>query len=218
MLSSKEGVIWVLPMLLSKIALGVAIGYAIDGILRLFGKKQVRIAMPKTVNGVPQTTHEIFMQRYLEERDVEVNCSCGRKHEGDTPWKSYLLYPFLHTLKVGGFILLVNFVLGMIIHGVGDEAVFADFMQKNRFIQPLITSAIGLIPNCASSVVITETFLGGGITFGSCLAGLCANAGLGFVVLLKNTKEWKRNIAMILFSYTVAVAIGLLFNAFSMLL
>ena len=152
------------------------------------------------------------MQRYLEERDVEVNCSCGRKHEGDNPWKSYLLYPFLHVLKVGGFILLVNFALEVIIHAVGGEAVFADFMQKNRFVQPLITAAIGLIPNCASSVVITETFLGGGITFGSCLAGLCANAGMGFVVLLRNVRQWKRNLALVGTSYALAVLIGVLFN------
>jgi hypothetical protein len=123
----------------------------------------------------------------------------------------------LHALKVAGFIFLVNLALGYLIELVGEES-FSVFMQKNLFLQPFLTSAIGLIPNCASSVVITETFLMGGISFGSCLAGLCANAGLGFVVLLKNTKKWKRNIAMIAFSYVIAVLIGVVFNAFSMLL
>ena len=214
MLSSGEGAAWLLPLLLSKIVIGVAVGYAADGILRLFGKKQTCMQMPKTVNGNPDTTHEIFIQRYLEDRDVEVNCSCGRKHEGDSAWKNYLWYPFLHMVKVGAFILLVNFVLEAVIHGVGGEAVFADFMQKNRFLQPFITCGVGLIPNCASSVVITETFLGGGITFGSCVAGLCVNAGMGFVVLFRNTRQWKRNLLLIGACYLISVVIGLLMNIY----
>ena len=211
MISSGDGAVWLLPLLLSKIVIGVGVGYAVDGILRLFGRKQTCVTMPKPENGVPESTREIFMQRYLDEKDVQVNCSCGRRHDGDSAWKNYLLYPLLHTLKVGLFILLVNFVLGTIIHEVGEQ-VFVDFMQKNRFLQPLITCGIGLIPNCASSVVITETFLSGGITLGSCVAGLCVNAGMGFVVLLRNVRQWKRNFALIGVCYVISVGIGLLFN------
>ena len=87
-----------------------------------------------------------------------------------------------------------------------------DFMRKSALLQPLLTSAIGLIPNCASSVLLTQTFLSGGITFGSCVAGLCANAGMGFVVLLKNVKKWKRNLLLIIVTYAVSVLVGLLFN------
>jgi hypothetical protein len=119
----------------------------------------------------------------------------------------------MHTLQVAVFVFLVNFVLTAIIHTVG-EAAFASFMERNRFIQPLLTCGIGLIPNCASSVVITETFLGGGITFGSFVAGLCANAGMGFVILLKNTRKWKRNLLLIVCTYVIAVVIGVLFNIF----
>ena len=212
MLSSGKGAVWVLPLLLSKIIIGVAVGYAADGVMKLFGRRQVCVQMPKTVNGLPETTHEIFMQAYLEERDVETNCSCGRKHDGESAWKNYLLYPLLHTIKVGLFILLVNFALEAIIHGVGGEDVFAKFMKRNRFLQPVVSCVIGLIPNCASSVVITESFLSGAITFGSCLAGLCANAGMGFVVLLRNGRKWKRNVMMIFVCYLVSVSVGLLFN------
>ncbi|MBQ9713804.1 MAG: arsenic efflux protein [Clostridia bacterium] len=211
MLSSGKGAVWLLPLLLSKIVIAVGVGYAVDGLLRLIGKKQLCMEMPKTNNGVPESTKEIFIQRYLEEKEVQANCSCGRQHEGESAWKNYLLYPLLHTLKVGFFILLVNFVLGTIIHEVGEET-FVKFMQKNRFLQPFITCVIGLIPNCASSVVITETFLGGGITFGSCVAGLCVNAGMGFVVLLRNTRQWKRNVLLITVSYVISVIIGVLFN------
>jgi hypothetical protein len=116
-------------------------------------------------------------------------------------------------LKVGAFILLVNVVLEAVIHAVGENA-FVAFMQKSRFVQPFITCAIGLIPNCASSVVITETFLVGGITFGSCVAGLCTNAGMGFVVLLRNGRKWKRNVVLILLSYAISVTIGFVLNLF----
>ncbi len=211
MLSSGAGAIWVLPMLAVKIVVGVAIGYTADLIMKGMGKGQVCVEIPSAYENEPKTTHEIFIRQYLEDKDVQVKCACGRSHVGDSPWKKYLWYPLWHAVKVGGFILLVNFVLTAIIHSVGEET-FVSFMHKNRFVQPFITCAVGLIPNCASSVVLTETFLGGGITFGSCAAGLCANAGMGFVVLLKNTRQWKRNLVLITVSYVAAVCVGLLLN------
>ena len=214
MLSSGEGAVWVLPMLASKMGIGIAVGYAVDFGLKAIGRKQVCVQLPENVSSQPQTTHEIFMQRYMDEREVEANCSCGSIHDDiSNPWKAYLLYPLIHTLKVAIFIFLINFILTAIIHSVGEEA-FVRFMHKNRFFQPFVSSLIGLIPNCASSVVLTESFLSGAITFGSCLAGLCANAGLGFVVLMKNVRKWKRNLLMIAFCYLISVSIGVLFNLF----
>ena len=213
LLSSGAGAVWVLPTLFVKIALGIAVGYGVDFALKRLGHRQVRVQMPKQEAGAPTSTREIFIKQYLEEKDVDVVCACGREHETDNAWKKYLLYPFLHALRVGAFIFIVNFVLTAIIHSVGEQA-FVSFMHRNRFLQPLITCAIGLIPNCASSVVITETFLSGGITFGSFVAGLCVNAGMGFVVLLKNMRKWKRNVALIAFLYTLSVVVGLLLNIF----
>lgn len=210
LLSSGEGAVWVLPMLVAKVLAGIVVGYGVDGVLKLAGRGQVCVEMPRTDKTLPTTTHEIFIQRYMDERDGDVVCSCGREHDGGA-WKNYFLYPLLHTLKVAAFIFLVNFVLTAIIHTVGEQA-FMDFLHRGRFVQPFIACAIGLIPNCASSVVLTEAFLSGGIAFGSCVAGLCANAGMGFVVLLRNVKKWKRNIALIAFCYTVSVAIGLILN------
>ncbi len=211
MLSSGEGAVWVLPMLAVKIVVGIAAGYAVDLVAKWLGKGQVCVEIPSAYDEEPQTTHEIFMRAYLQEKDVDVKCSCGRSHTDDAAWKKYFLYPLLHTLKVAGFIFLVNFILTAIIHSVG-ESVFIEFMHRNRFLQPLITSAVGLIPNCASSVVITETFLSGGIAFGSCAAGLCANAGMGFVVLLKNVRQWKRNLTLVSVCYGVSVVVGILLN------
>jgi hypothetical protein len=213
MLSSGEGAFWVVPMLFVKVLVGTMVGYGADFILKAIGRGQVCVEMPETVNGTPTTTREIFIQRYQEERDVETSCSCGRDHSGESAWKKYLLYPLLHMLKVGAFIFLVNFILSFVIEMVGEDKLAA-FMDNNLFLQPIIACAIGLIPNCASSVVITETFLGGAITFGSCVAGLCANAGMGFIVLLRNVRQWKRNITLIVVCYVVSALVGLALNLF----
>ena len=211
MLGSGEGAVWLLPMLAVKIAVGIGVGYAADGVAKLLGKGQVRVEMPSSFDKQPETVRDYFMQQYLEEKEVDANCSCGRQHDSNSPWKNYLLYPVLHALRVTAFILLVNFVLTTVIHSVGEDK-FAAFMESNRFVQPFIACAIGLIPNCASSVVITETFLSGAITFGTCAAGLCANAGMGFVVLLRNTRQWKRNLALVIVCYAASVFVGLLLN------
>ena len=216
LLSSGAGAVWVLPTLIFKIVIGIAVGYGADGIMRLIGAKQLCLEAPKETDNQPATTHEIFIRQYLEEKEVEVVCSCGRAHGEGSAWKKYLLYPLLHALQVAAFIFLVNFALTGIIHWVGEGAFLA-FMHRNRFLQPFITCAIGLIPNCASSVVITEAFLSSGITFGSFAAGLCANAGMGFVVLLKNVRKWKRNLLLIGVSYFLPVLLGIVCNLFPVL-
>ncbi len=213
LVSSGAGAVWVLPTLLCKMLIGIAVGYAADLLMRVTGRGQVCVEMPKTDQNAPKNVKDIFLSRYQEEKEIDVVCSCGKSHGNNGKLQTYLLYPLLHALRVAGFILAVNFALTAIIHSVGEDAFMA-FMHKNRFLQPLITCAIGLIPNCASSVVITETFLSGGIMFGSFLAGLCANAGMGFVVLLKNTRQWKRNLTLLGVCYFVPVLVGLLCNIF----
>ncbi len=213
MLGSGTGAVWVLPMLAVKIVVGLSVGYLADGVMKWIGRGQVCVQMPNAEEKAPQSVHDYFMEQYLQEREVDVNCSCGRSHDTDSGWKNYLLYPLLHTLKVAAFIFLVNFVLTAIMHTVGEDK-FAAFMHGNRFLQPFIACAVGLIPNCASSVVLTESFLGGAITFGTCAAGLCANAGMGFVVLLKNVRKWKRNVLLIVVCYAVSVLVGVLLNFF----
>ncbi|MBQ8658901.1 MAG: arsenic efflux protein [Clostridia bacterium] len=205
-----------LKLLAVKLIVGVLFGYLIDWTLKLAGRGQVCVEPYQKPEKTPSTVHEIFMQAYLEEKEVSSVCSCGKEHEKGRNFKNYFLSPLLHALQVIFFIFLVNFVLTAIIHGNGEQAL-ERFMKQSRFVQPLITCAIGLIPNCASSVVITETYLSGGIAFGSCVAGLCANAGMGFVILLKNTKAWKRNLALIGLTYGISVFVGIVCNLFAFL-
>ena len=214
LLSSFEGAAWVLPTLLVKIVVAVVVGYAIDLLFKAIGRGQVCVEMPEKKQNATKTVRDIFIKNYQDEKDVDVVCSCGRTH-GDGVVQKYVVSPLIHTLKVAAFILIVNFVFAFIVHEVGEDA-FVQFMHRSRFVQPLITCAVGLIPNCASSVVITEAFLSGGIAFGSFVAGLCANAGMGFVVLLKNVRKWKRNLALVGVCYGISVAVGLALNVWPM--
>ena len=97
------------------------------------------------------------------------------------------MHPLLHSLEIFAYILVVNVLFGILIYYVTEESLAA-FLQGGLWYQPLIAAAVGLIPNCASSVVITQTYILGGLSFGGCIAGLCANAGLGFVILFKNAR------------------------------
>ena len=148
----------------------------------------------------------------------DVHCfSCGREHDGKTDIKVYLVDPLLHSLKIALYLLIVNMVLGCIIYEIGEDAI-SSLIIGGPYLQPFITAAIGLIPNCASSVIITQTYIDGFMTFGSCVAGLCANAGLGFVVLLKNGKKLKRNLILIAVTYLISVLVGIFVNSIALLI
>ena len=207
-----------LPLIIVKMAIGVSVGYIADGISFLIRKKtsDPLLAEGAFLDGNAKIDPQACagdVHGFFFKNDEKDECtSCGREHDDGKPWLTYFVHPLLHALQVAAFIFAVNFVLGAIVHAVTEEKFMA-FMQSGAAAQPFIAALIGLIPNCASSVVITQCFLKGGILFGSCVAGLCANAGLGFVVLLKNTKEWKRNLMLILICYAVSVAAGSLINA-----
>ena len=87
-------------------------------------------------------------------------------------------------------ILIVNLIFGVIIAWIGEDKL-TDFLSQSSVLQPILAILIGLIPNCASSVVITELYLLGGLSFGSILAGLSVNAGLGLMILFKQDKNIK---------------------------
>lgn len=193
LLSSGAAAAAIMPLLTVKFVIALAFGYLVNLICR-----KEELVVPNE-----------------EQKDMH-GFSCGREHDGHGKVNLYLVEPLLHTLKIAFYILVVNLIFGFIIDAVGLEAISSTFVG-GPYVQPFITALVGLIPNCASSVVITETFIRGGITFGSMVAGLCANAGLGLVVLYKNTKKIKRNIALTLGLYAVAVASGIVINSLQIL-
>lgn len=187
-----------LYMIVIKVAVGAAIGYIINAVVK---GENISVSSP------------MDYKRRMTDKKFECT-SCGKPHDENHPAVTYFVNPLLHSLKIAAYILIVNVVFGIIVYCVGEDTLSA-FLQKSVWAQSFISAAVGLIPNCASSVVITETYLMGGITFGSCVAGLCTNAGLGLVILIKNTAKWKRNIAIVAVMYLVGVAVGTVINLFT---
>lgn len=98
-----------------------------------------------------------------------------------------------HTLSIFIFIFAISLVLNTLLYYVGEDNLSKIFM-KDSIIGPFVASLVGLIPNCASSVVITELYLNGAISFGSTMAGLLTGSGIGLLILFKVNKNTNENI------------------------
>ena len=112
----------------------------------------------------------------------------------------------IHTLKTIIFIYIATFIVNVLFHYVGEQYISKLFM-KNSLIAPFITSLIGLIPNCAASITLTELFLKGAISFGAMISGLLTGSGISILVLFKSNKNIKENLKILLTIYLIGVAI-----------
>lgn len=140
-----------------------------------------------------------------EEVDASGSCSCCYK-EYSIPKSS-----FIRTFKIYGFVFLTSFVLTTLIHLIGQEAL-SKVLLTNSFFQPVVASIFGLIPNCAASVILCELYTLHQLSFGSLLAGLISNAGLGCLVLFEYHTPKKTIFRIIVLLITVASLCGLLFH------
>ena len=171
----------VLPLIGLKFAIGVVIGLLTDLIFRHQDLK----------NDNPN----------LEEE------TCHKRHVHNSPLHKHLVHPLIHSLEIFAYVLVINLALGFLIGFIGEEK-FASFLMMNKYLTPLFSSIIGLIPNCASSLLLAELFVQGNLSFGAILAGLLVNAGLGFAVLLRNRKGAKNIIWILLICFIAAIAAG----------
>ena len=184
----------VLPLLLIKFLLALIVGYAVNLIWR--GEK---LETP--------------------EGHAAAEYSCKGEHGEDTSaLKIYLVNPLIHALKIAAYLLVVNIIFGLVFYFVGEERIAAALVGGEA-VQPLISAAIGLIPNCASSVILARAYvLEGMISFGSMTAGLVTNAGMGLVILLKNPKNIKKTLIIIAVLYVVGYLSGVALNYLAPLL
>jgi hypothetical protein len=114
-----------------------------------------------------------------------------------------------HTIKITLFILLITFALNLFLHYVGEDAL-ANLLLNRPVLGPILSGLIGLIPNCAASVVITQLYLKGALDFGSMMAGLLVGAGVGIMVLLRVNKNTKDNLTILSLLYGIGVICGIL--------
>ena len=129
-------------------------------------------------------------------------CDCGCA-------EGILLPALRHTANIFIFILLTNIAFTLIINGVG-EANVASLLQTNWILQPLISGLIGFIPNCAGSVILTQLYVSGGLSFGALLTGLTTSAGVGTLALIKYNENKKNTVKILGISYGVALMVGYL--------
>ena len=151
----------------------------------------------------------IIRKQHIEDVDhIEEEKECHEHHHENTPVHAHLVHPLIHSLKIFAYVLIINLALGLLIGLVGEED-FANFMISNRYLAPLFTSIIGLIPNCASSVLITELYLSNTLSFGALFAGLLVNSGLGLMILIRN-KEIKKTLIVLGICFAIAISLGYL--------
>lgn len=115
---------------------------------------------------------------------------CHEEHEESG---SIWLAALRHTLEIFVYILVFSLVIDLVVEGVGPER-FAAFLTSLGMAQPLLASLVGLLPNCAASVLLTELYLSGSIQFSSVIAGLCSGAGVGLAVLFRANPSLKQNL------------------------
>ena len=152
----------------------------------------------------------IFKKNKQEKQNDEIGHMCEEEHchcDENGVFKSALK----HTLNIFLFIVLITFIINIIVYFVGEETI-ASWILNKPIIGPMITSLIGLIPNCAASVIITNMYLENVISLGSMIAGLLTGAGVGLAVLFKTNKDnrLKENIGIVVLLYIIGVISGIL--------
>ena len=118
-----------------------------------------------------------------------------------------------HTLKTLVFIFIITFILNAAFHYIGEDNIKHIF-DKTNFFTPFIAGLIGLIPNCGSSIILTELYIANILPLSSALAGLLANSGVALLVLFKSNKNTKENIKIVGILYLVSIVTGLLLKIF----
>lgn len=142
----------------------------------------------------------------VEKEEHSLGC-CN--HDVGAVKKYDYMHPLIHSLKIFLIIFVANILIGVIVEfGFKGEENLARFLTSSYALQPLFACLIGLIPNCASSVVLTQLYLMGGISFGSIVAGLSVNAGIGMLILFKQNKKVLENLFIIGLIIVSSLALG----------
>ena len=180
MISGNVSIPSILLILGYKILVGVLVGFTIDIVLRVINKKRDNIN--------------------IDEICEDENCNC----------KNGIFRSALHhTLKVGIFVLLITLVLNTVIFFVGTDTL-STLLYNKPVLSHIISAALGLIPNCAVSIVLTDLWIDGFITLGTMKSGLCSGAGVGVAILIKINKRKNENLVIVLLLVLSGVLFGVI--------
>lgn len=179
------------PSLYGKLALLIAIkvvyalivGFSIDFVINLITSRKLQ---PVDLHSKEEHTH------------LEHDHCCA---------DNIFLNAFKHSLNIFIYLLIATAVINTLIYFIGIENISA-FISAQGYLQVLIAPLIGLIPNCASSVILVELFIENALSFSALLAGLSAGAGVGLLVLFKNNKNLKQNFLIVGLLYLLSVLLG----------
>jgi hypothetical protein len=192
----------ILPLLLTKIFIALVAGYAID----LFFRK----ANESTLAHIEAYARGEDDEHHDHSIVIDKEACCGHSTSSSANKfnpKEIFLHPVIHTAKIFVFIFAISLLINAAVFLMGEEA-FGKLFSGHTFFQPFMAALVGLIPNCAASVAITELYLKGAITYGSLIAGLCASAGLGILVLFREEKEKKEIIKVLGFLLGISILVG----------
>lgn len=182
---------WFFPLLAVKFGWAVAAGFAIDGIFRLTKLDRIE----------PEEALDDFIP-FSPVCECD-DCGCGCESPG-------IVWPAIkRALGIFSFIVMTSFLLNIAIELLGEDRLSA-LLMNDSLLQPLIAATIGLIPNCAASVVLANLFVTGVLGFGSLAAGLCSGAGLGLLVLFRVNRSAKQNFAMLGCVWGMSVLLGVI--------
>lgn len=169
---------------------------------------------PHPTCGCRAHTHEAHCDKRNADNDANGNKNAEKKSAVKNKKVSdfldkHVFHTLLHSLKTFAAVLIINVIFAIILYYITEDRII-EFLKTNRYFAPAVSSIVGLIPNCASSVLISKLYLTGGISFGACLSGLTANAGLGLLYLFKAEKNVKNVLTITAYLIIVSVLSGYL--------
>lgn len=208
MLAYPDKILSLLLLVGIKIVFAIFWGYLLDMIIGLTTKKKQKnfsVEEEEHEHHSLHHTHEcghIHTDECYEECDEKDHCCVD----------NVFIDAIMHTFEILIYIFIATFVINLIVNNLNAESL-SGLLTNNVYIQILLAALVGLIPNCASSVLLVEVYLGGGLLFPALVAGLTSGAGVGLMVLAtKNKKRVKETILIIILQYIIGIISGIILS------
>lgn len=143
------------------------------------------------------------------DHDHEHGHDHGREHEHGHGLAGIVHSAVVHTVQVTAFIFVITLAMGLLIELVGTDAI-AGLAGSHPLRAVFVAALVGMVPNCAASVAISELFLAGTLGAPAMLAGLLASGGVGLLVLFRTNADMRQNVAVAVLLYVASVVCGIM--------